>query len=137
MEGVVVKHLFVALVAALAVFTVVGCSAPKATKAENASSSGVLDIAPTPPTMSAVTQTPVAPQPVTIEPAPASYTTTPSSATNSTAANIGQYKIKKGDTLYGIARTTYGDGKQWQKIASANPGLSPTSLKVGQTITIP
>jgi 5'-nucleotidase len=49
----------------------------------------------------------------------------------------GSYVVKKGDTLYGIARTHYGDGKQWQKIAAANPGLSPTSLKVGQTITLP
>ncbi len=58
-----------------------------------------------------------------------------SSATSSVTA--GSYVVKKGDTLYGIARQRYGDGKQWQKIASANPGLSPSSLKVGSTITIP
>ena len=49
----------------------------------------------------------------------------------------GTYKVKKGDTLFGIARAHYGDGKQWQKIAAANPGLSPQSLKVGQTINVP
>jgi nucleoid-associated protein YgaU len=49
----------------------------------------------------------------------------------------GSYVVRKGDTLYGIARTHYGDGKKWQQIASANPGLSPSSLKVGQTITLP
>ena len=40
-------------------------------------------------------------------------------------------------TLYSIAKTSYGDGKQWQKIASANPGVSPSTLKVGQTLVIP
>ena len=47
------------------------------------------------------------------------------------------YTVQKGDTLWKIATTSYGDGKQWQKIASANPGLSPSTLKVGQTILIP
>jgi 5'-nucleotidase len=49
----------------------------------------------------------------------------------------GSYTVKKGDTLYGIARQRYGDGKQWSKIAQANPGLRPETLKVGQTIVIP
>ena len=49
----------------------------------------------------------------------------------------GNYTVQKGDTLYKIARDRYGDGKQWQRIASANPGLSPATLKVGQKIAIP
>ncbi len=49
----------------------------------------------------------------------------------------GSYTIQKGDTLYSIATKRYGDGKQWQKIASANPGLDPTKLRVGQTINVP
>ena len=49
----------------------------------------------------------------------------------------GSYTVKKGDTLYSIARTRYGDGKQWQRITAANPGLEPSKLKVGQTIVIP
>lgn len=47
------------------------------------------------------------------------------------------YTVKRGDTLYRIAREHYGDGKQWQKIASANPGISPQLLKVGQKLTLP
>jgi transposase len=39
--------------------------------------------------------------------------------------------------IYSISRKSYGDGKQWQKIAAANPGLRPENLKVGQTIQIP
>src|SRR5688572_24273795 len=49
----------------------------------------------------------------------------------------GSYVVKKGDTLFGIARQTYGNGNQWQRIASANPGLSPGTLKAGQTIVLP
>jgi 5'-nucleotidase/UDP-sugar diphosphatase len=58
-------------------------------------------------------------------------------AASSGAMGGGTYTVKKGDTLYSIARQRYGDGKQWSRIASANPGLHPQSLKVGQTITIP
>jgi 5'-nucleotidase len=47
------------------------------------------------------------------------------------------YTVQKGDTLFGIAKTQYGDGNQWKKIATANPGLSPNTLKVGQKIVIP
>ena len=31
----------------------------------------------------------------------------------------------------------YGNGKEYTKIVSANPGLSAEHLKVGQTITVP
>lgn len=74
--------------------------------------------------------TPVAPEPiVSSTPAPA-VTSTPVSSS-------GSHVVKKGDTLYGIARKHYGDGKQWTKIASANPGVSPQSLRVGQTLVVP
>ena len=95
----------------------------------------------------------VSAQPVYNAPAP-SYTAAPvqpvydsapvvasavSPAFSNSASSLGggSYVVKKGDTLYGIARTHYGDGKKWQQIAAANPGLSPTSLKVGQIITLP
>ena len=91
-----------------------------------------LDVAPA-PVYTNVSQ-PIQPiavvQPVEQQPAsPASF--------NATAAAGSTYTVQKGDTLYKIARERYGDGKQWQKIASANPGLSPTTLKVGQKIAIP
>jgi nucleoid-associated protein YgaU len=47
------------------------------------------------------------------------------------------HTVVKGDTLWKIATASYGDGKQWQRIASANPGLTPATLKAGQTIMIP
>lgn len=68
---------------------------------------------------------PIAPAPV--DPAPV-YTA---------SAVGGRYTVQKGDTLWKISSVQYGDGKQWQKICSANPGLSPSSLQAGQTIVIP
>jgi 5'-nucleotidase/UDP-sugar diphosphatase len=132
----------------VALSSVVGCSGNGSKPAAQTGvgpSSSVLDISPTPPLAASYSQTPVAPQPVTVEPAPAppvvpetlTVTSTATPASGTIAAAGGKYKVKKGDTLYGIARTTYGDGKQWQRIASANPGLSPTSLKVGQVIVVP
>ena len=79
--------------------------------------------------------TPVAQQPVVYDAAPAQPTQPVDTA--ATAMASGSYTVKKGDTLYGIARQRYGDGKQWTRIAEANPGLRPESLRAGQTITVP
>lgn len=110
-------------------FGAAGCSTGKS-NTYGATSNDVTDLS----TPSAATATPAytpapAPQPVVYD----SMTTTPIS----TAMTGGNYTVKKGDTLYGIARQHYGDGKQWQKIASANPGLKPSALRVGQQIVLP
>jgi nucleoid-associated protein YgaU len=47
------------------------------------------------------------------------------------------YTVQKGDTLFKIARDRYGDGKQWTRIAAANPGISANSLRVGAKLVIP
>lgn len=47
------------------------------------------------------------------------------------------YTVKKGDTLWGIAQRTYGDGKQYKKIISANPGIKGEQVNVGQKIVLP
>jgi nucleoid-associated protein YgaU len=79
---------------------------------------------------------PPEPMPVTvIEAQPPSATH--ASSTHKAASSQGKYIVKHGDTLYHIAKVRYGDGKQWQQIASANPGVSPTTLKVGQVLVIP
>src|SRR5262249_52035977 len=94
----------------------------------------VTDISPTPP------PTYIAPsQPVTqVAPVVAAAPIEPVAAPAAPAAAAGgTYTVQKGDTLYKIARERYGDGKQWQRIAAANPGLSPTTLKVGQKIVVP
>jgi nucleoid-associated protein YgaU len=73
-------------------------------------------------------------QPAPVTP-PAEATVTQTSFTPSSAG--GNYTVKKGDTLYRIAKDKYGSGNQWQRIASANPGVSPSTLRVGQTLVIP
>jgi nucleoid-associated protein YgaU len=118
------------IAALLMLVVAVGC----ANKNKMNSKAGVLDVggssvastpAPTytPPPQAAPLQ-PVAYEPVV-------------SATPAPGAAGGTYIVKKNDTLYGIARAKYGDGKQWQKIAAANPGVSASSLKVGQTLVLP
>jgi 5'-nucleotidase len=47
------------------------------------------------------------------------------------------YVVKPGDTLFRIARNRYGEGSAWHNIAAANPGLSPATLKAGQTLVMP
>lgn len=85
-----------------------------------------------------------APQPVVYDstpaPTPASTVAAPAQPVQATAAASGassRYKIRKGDTLYSIARTYYGDGKQYPRIVAANPGLSADHLVTGKTIVIP
>jgi 5'-nucleotidase len=80
---------------------------------------------------------PVAPQPVADEAFTPAQPTQTADASGVATAPAGPYTVKKGDTLYGIARQRYGDGKQWVRIAEANPGLRPEALKAGQTITLP
>jgi nucleoid-associated protein YgaU len=115
-----------------------GCANNKK-KAVNASVSDI-NVAPIPPKESDYTYgAPLGGAATTSTP---SYYTTPAPAVTQTpaaggAAPGGSYVVKKGDTLFSIAKTTYGSGNQWQRIASANPGLSPGTLKAGQTIVLP
>lgn len=93
--------------------------------------------------LSGNTPTPVASaQPTSVMPAASPMTTVapdPSAGTiNAAVAPASNtYTIKHGDTLWKIAASHYGDGKKWKQIADANPGISPSSLRVGQTITLP
>ena len=106
----------------------VGCRMNKdqAAEADLGASEPVTDLTITP------SATPVAYQPVPVQ--PIAYEP-PVSAPVSAAGR--SYTVKKGDTFWRIAASEYGDGKQWQKIASANPNVTATSLKVGQTLVIP
>ena len=133
------KMLFGAL--ALAAIAAVGCQSNGNGKQATAGAKvpplrpAVTEIAPTPPaSYVAPVQQPI--QPVVIAPSAAAEPVT-AAASATPASAKGSYTVQKGDTLYKIARDRYGDGKQWQRIASANPGLSPSTLKVGQKIAIP
>jgi LysM repeat protein len=105
-----------------------GCNSTKKTDTLSSSGGSLTDIAPpTTPTNTPVV-TPTNDQPIT-----------PDTGALTTATPTGKktYTVKKGDTLWGIASRSYGDGKQYTKIVAANPGVTPQSLKVGQNIVIP
>jgi 5'-nucleotidase len=57
--------------------------------------------------------------------------------TSSAKATGAHYTVKKGDSLWSIAQSHYGDGNKWKKIAAANPKMDPNKVIVGQTITLP
>jgi len=114
---------------------------------------------PPPPAAPAATFTPTAPaQPVVYDPAAeqpvvaeavadASDSVAPvtrsrprkpaSPASASRAGGGTKYKVKKGDSLWSIAETRYGNGNKWKQIAAANPKLDPNHVEAGQTITLP
>lgn len=58
-------------------------------------------------------------------------------ATN--APQIKTYTVKKGDTLWGIAKKYYGNGAKYPTIYNANKGKikNPNLIYVGQVFTIP
>ncbi len=115
---------------AVALLIAAGCQEQQGSKPMT--DSGTLDVSaqPTPVAYSA-------PAPVqTSTPDPALASPAPTEMASASGAN-GSYTIKRGDTLWKIASQHYGDGKKWREIADANPGLTPSELRVGQTITLP
>jgi len=73
-----------------------------------------------------------APPPATAEPVVVAPPARPAPAA------VGRtYIVQRGDTMFGIARTQYGDGNKWKKIAAANPAVNADALKEGQKLVIP
>ena len=54
-----------------------------------------------------------------------------------TISQPGPYTVVAGDTLFSIASRELGDGGRWRDIVSANPGLAPDRLRVGQVLELP
>ena len=77
----------------------------------------------------------------TADPAPYAPTSYASTTTASGGATTGRsHVVKKGDTMYSIARLYYkGDVHRWHAIYDANRDRipDPNQLKVGQTLVIP
>ena len=58
--------------------------------------------------------------------------------TNPAVTENKTHTVQSGDTLWGIAKTYYGNGAQYTKIVSANPGIkNPNLIYPGQVFTIP
>lgn len=129
MLGISKEKAVTKLTIALAVLTMalVACNENKKPNPAMPTNPTVTEIAPP------AAPAPVAAQPV-YEPAPA-VSATPAPATATPASS--NYTVKKGDTLYSIAKSRYGDGKQFTRIVAANPGVTPQNLKVGQTLVLP
>ena len=124
------RHVIALTAVMILVASIVGCSKNKKdSTTKTALNSDVTDITPSAAAPSAYTPAP--------QPAAMTYDTSITSTPTAGAGAGGSYTVKRGDTLYGIARAKYGDGKQYTRIVAANPGVSPQSLKVGQTLTIP
>jgi len=70
---------------------------------------------------------------------------TPSEAPATEATPAGEnpytqwYEVKKGDTLWKIAKDHYGDGSLYPEIFKANQDIltDPDKIKVGQKLRIP
>ena len=128
----------VALTFVVVLGLIVGCSSDKGKNV--AAVPPVLDVAPLPsaePTPAA----PLAAAAPVVEPVafatPTPLPPEPVAAKSVSTASSKSYTVRKGDTLFSIAKTQLGSGKDWQKIAAANPGLTPQKLRAGQQIAMP
>ncbi len=62
----------------------------------------------------------------------------PASEVNPAVTENKTHTVQSGDTLWGIAKIYYGNGAQYTKIASANPGVkNPNLIYPGQVLSIP
>ncbi|MDH4414742.1 MAG: 5'-nucleotidase C-terminal domain-containing protein [Rhizobium sp.] len=66
---------------------------------------------------------------------PAAAAPTPTEAAAATAAGV--YKVVAGDSLWKIAKATYGDGLLWTKIAEANTLRNPNVISIGRELQLP
>jgi nucleoid-associated protein YgaU len=62
---------------------------------------------------------------------------TPPPAPSATQPASNEYIVQKGDSLARIAATKLGNENLWRDIQTANPGLDPKKLTVGQKIVLP
>jgi nucleoid-associated protein YgaU len=118
----------------LVVIAAVGCSRSQKKVAVTDSAASVADLYPA-PVQDSTFETdsyPTYGSPVAVE-----NTYEPGPAT--TDVETRYHQVVKNDTLYGLARTYYGDQRRWKDIYEANrPGVSdPNRIHIGQRLLIP
>jgi nucleoid-associated protein YgaU len=73
-------------------------------------------------------------------PSTSSTQATPTTAAKTSVASASAatvHVVVEGDTLTSIAKQYWGSSQGWENIAKANPGLTPTNLKLGAKLNIP
>lgn len=121
-----------ATVAALAAMALLGCQKKAPTTTE-------LEVPPMP----AAELAPEPGQPEVTETAVEEAPDEPSADTTTLAPPAGQeqaartYTVRKGDTLYSIARRFYGDQRRFKDLVKANNLTDPNKIFPGQVLKIP
>ena len=106
--------------------------------------SGMIPTAPQPLTEPAATPAaaPLPPSPVRFAEAtdtmPVARPLEPANVTPPPPAPAARtHVVRRGETLFAIARAEYGTGKQWRRLAAANPTAAAGDLRVGQRLVVP
>jgi len=97
------------------------------------------DVAMTEPVTPTTSESTFQPEPYAYPPAGAADSTY-SGSTSTTMGGGRTHTVAKGDTLYKLARTYYGDQAKWKSIYEANRsanGSEPNKIRVGQRLVIP
>ena len=98
---------------------------PSATSPSSAPNGSVVPIVKFVPSTPATPATPATP----------TTTATKTSVASPSAATV--HVVVEGDTLTSIAKQYWGTSQGWENIVKANPGLTPTNLKIGAKLNIP
>ncbi len=78
------------------------------------------------------------PEPVAFNPgSPTRNDPAPLTEVGRSADEVRFYRLKAGDTFWGIAKRELGNPQRWREIKSLNPDVNPNALRIGQTIRIP
>lgn len=62
---------------------------------------------------------------------------TASAGTSEATSGPAKHVIVRGDTLWGIAKSAYGEGHMWKKISEANGNPKPRALAIGSELDVP
>ncbi|SCB12216.1 5'-nucleotidase C-terminal domain-containing protein [Rhizobium hainanense] len=89
--------------------------------------------ASTPAASAPAAQTPATSAPATTAPA----TAAPEAKAGEPPKTPTTHVVIAGDTLWDIAKTYYGNAKQWHKLVAANRNIKPHHLTVGEKLRIP
>ena len=87
----------------------------------------------TPATSAPATETPAAAAPATTAPA----ATAPETKASEPPKTPTTHVVVAGDTLWDLAKTYYGNARQWRKLLAANHNIKPHHLTVGEKLRIP